>query len=428
MRKGIMNFLAVTWVVFAMCIISPVMAAETVRIGSLFPLSGPLALLGNESFNGAIIAADMVNDKGGLWGKKIEWVKGDAVDPKKAMTECERLINVEKLKLIMGTYGSSLAYAATEVAERNKVLYWEQGGAADPVTERGFKYTFRLLPRASNFGITAAEFANEVIAPKLGIEPKNLKVAVIHEDSLAGTIIGGNAAKRAIELGMKVIAVESYSLKTVDLSPVVMILKDRKPDVLFALQYLQDGLLFYRQAKDMKLNVKAFVGMGACYGMPDFGKAFGDEGNYVFEADPAVGINPNIYSARTKALLQEFKEKFNKKFGHIPAVHASLGFTAAHVLFEDVLPRAGCIDPEAVRKAALGVDIPKGGTIMGYGVKFAPPDHPSAGTNLLAHVVMLQWQEQQLWSVYPKGFAIRDPLLPFPTWEERAKGTYRFTK
>ncbi|NIS59621.1 MAG: ABC transporter substrate-binding protein [Proteobacteria bacterium] len=428
MRKSTIGLLVALLLVFILCASPAVMAAEKVRIGALFPFSGPLALLGQETFNGATVAADIINAKGGLWGKQIEWVKGDGVDPKKAMTECERLISVEGMKLIFGTYSSSRSYAASEVTERNKVIYWEEGAIADPITERGFKYLFRTCPRASQFGIMAVDFAKEVVAPKLGIDPKKLKVAIMFEDSLYGTTVGSNAAQHALKLGMTLVATDSYSLKTVDLSPVVMRFKAREPDVIIATSYLQDGLLFWRQAKEADLNVKAFIGTGACHGMPDWAKTFGDEANYIFNIDPAIGINPDVLSPDTKAVLKEFQEKFNKKFGHLPATHASLGFVGARVLFEKVLPKAGSLDPEAVRNAALEVDIPKGNTIFGFGVKFAPPEHPAAGQNLLAHPALMQWQEQRMWVVYPVEFGIRNPLLPLPTWEQRGKGETSFVK
>jgi len=428
MRKNIIGFFATSLLGFWLCLFPSVASAEKVRIGALFPFSGPLALLGHETFNGATIAADIVNEKGGIWGKQIEWVKGDGVDPKKAMTECERLISVEGLKLIFGTYSSSRSYAASEVAERNRVIYWEQGAIADPITERGLKYLFRTCPRASQFGIMAADFANEVVAPRLGIDPKKLKVAIMFEDSLYGTTVGSNAAKHALKLGMEVVATDSYSHKTVDLSPVVMRFKARGPDVIIATSYLEDGLLFWRQAKEADLNVKAFIGTGACHGMPDWTETFGDDANYIFNIDPAIGINPDVLSLKTKEVLKEFQERFNKKFGHLPATHASLGFVGARVLFEEVLPQAGSLDPEAIRDAALKVDIPKGGTIFGFGVKFAPPSHPAGGQNLLAHPALMQWQEEKMWVVYPVEFGVRGPLLPLPTWEERAKGVTRFVK
>jgi branched-chain amino acid transport system substrate-binding protein len=423
MKKGIRGVLFFTLV---MVIASPALAADTVQIGALFPFSGVLALLGQESYNGATIASDMVNEKGGLWGKKIEWVKGDAVDPKAAMAECERLISVKGLKLIFGTYSSSRSYAASEVSERNKVIYWEQGAIADDITARGFKYLFRTIARAGDFGAMAAEFAHTTVAPKLGIDPKNMKIAIMFEDSLYGTSVGTMAGKRAKELGMQVVASESYSAKTVDLSSIVMKFKSLKPDVIIATSYLEDGLLFWRQAKDLDLNVKAFIGTGACHGMPDWAKTFGQDGDYIFNIDPPIGINPAIYTDAAKARLKEFQDRFNKKFGHLPATHATAGFVAAWLLFNDVLPRAGSLDPEAVRKAALEVDVPKGGTIFGFGVKFAPPDDPSAGQNLRAHPALMQWQDQKMQVVYPADFAVAKPKMPLPTWEQRAKGEYKF--
>jgi branched-chain amino acid transport system substrate-binding protein len=426
MKKSTIGLFVASLLVCVLCISPSVNAAEKVKIGALFPFSGPLALLGQESFNGATVAADIINEKGGLWGKQIEWVKGDGVDPKKAMTECERLISVEGIKLIFGTYSSSRSYAASEVAERNKVIYWEQGAIADPITERGFKYLFRTCPRAGQFGIMAVEFAKEVVAPKLGVDPKQMKVAIMFEDSLYGTTVGSSAAQHALKLGMKVVVTDSYSHKTVDLSPVVMRFKAQGPDVIIATSYLEDGLLFWRQAKEANLNVKAFIGTGACHGMPDWAKTFGDEANYIFNIDPAVGINPGALNPKTKAVLKEFQDKFNKKFGHLPATHASLGFVGAQVLFEEVLPKAGKVDPEAIRKAALTVDIPKGGTIFGFGVKFAPPAHPAAGQNLLAHPALMQWLEQQMSVVYPVEFGVKKPLIPLPTWDQRAKGETSF--
>lgn len=428
MRKQRMGLWMALLFALGMYSFSPAIAAEPYRIGALYPFTGNLALLGNESFNGSTIAEDMVNEKGGINGRKIVWVKADGVDPKKAMTECERLIAVEKVKIITGTYSSSLSYAATEVTERNKVIYWEEGAIADNITARGFKYLFRTISTASGVGKMAANFANEVVAPKLKIDPKKMKVAIMFEDSLYGTTVGNSAVNRVKELGMDLVATESYSAKTVDLSSIVMIFKSKKPDVIIATSYMEDSILFWRQAKDMDLNVKAFIGTGAGHGMPDWAKTFGNEANYIFNGDPPIGFNPKIFIGNTQMLLNDFRERFNKKFGHYPATHATAGFVAGRVLFENVLPKAGSDDPEAVRKAALAVDIPQGGSVFGYGVKFAPPDDPAAGQNLRAHPVIMQWQDQKMVVVHPAGFAVGQPLMPLPTWEERAKGINRFIK
>jgi branched-chain amino acid transport system substrate-binding protein len=141
-----------------------------------------------------------------------------------------------------------------------------------------------------------------------------------------------------------------------------------------------------------------------------------------------VGFNPKIFIGNTQQVLNDFRERFNKKFNHYPATHATAGFVSSRVLFEQVLPKAGSDDPEAVRKAALAVDIPQGGTAFGFGVKFAPPEHAAAGQNLRAHPVLMQWQDQKMVVVHPAAFAVGQPLMPLPTWEQRGKGTTDFIK
>jgi branched-chain amino acid transport system substrate-binding protein len=124
---------------------------------------------------------------------------------------------------------------------------------------------------------------------------------------------------------------------------------------------------------------------------------------------------------RAQAELKAFVERFNKKHGYTPAVHATLGYLGATVLFRDVLPKAGGVDPEKIREVANQLDVPDGDTIMGWGIKFAPPGHRNAGSNLRAYAVMMQWQEQKLHVVWPDKWSTRKVLLPLPTWEERRK-------
>ena len=101
-----------------------VQAQETWRIGALYPLSGNLALLGNENLVGARIAVEMINERGGVAGKKVELVTGDASTPDKAQSEAERLSSLEELKVITGTYSSGLSFAASQVVERRGGIYW----------------------------------------------------------------------------------------------------------------------------------------------------------------------------------------------------------------------------------------------------------------------------------------------------------------
>ena len=405
---------------------SLVNAGGELRIGALYCFSGPLALEGRDSFRGVQIAADRVNEKGGLFGKKIVFVKGDASTPKAAMEEAERLISVEKLDVIIGGFSSSRTYAATQVTEKHKKIFWVTTAIADPITQRGFKYIFRVAARASQYGGNAVNFVEQVVAPKLGIDKKKLRLACVFEDSLYGTTTGSFATKSALQRGMKVVLTESYSSKAVDLSDLVMRLKNAKPDVVFAVSYAPDGLLLWRTFKELDFSPKVFIGGGAIYGMVVWGETFGKEATYVFSSVESPNINIEVLSPKAQATHKDVRRRYEKLYGSRPTEISYCGFLPAQVLFEDVLPRAGSLDPDAVRKVALETNIAANDTVFGYGVKFAQPGHPDMGTDLEAQPWVEQWQMSPegkpfTYVVWPEKMAVRKPMVPMPTWTERRK-------
>lgn len=105
-------------------VMPPAVAQETWKVGALYPLTGGLAVLGNENFEGAQIAVDVINEQGGVAGRKVELVSGDASTPEKAQSEAERLLSIPGVQVITGTYSSGLSYAASQVAERRGAIYW----------------------------------------------------------------------------------------------------------------------------------------------------------------------------------------------------------------------------------------------------------------------------------------------------------------
>jgi branched-chain amino acid transport system substrate-binding protein len=95
-----------------------------------------------------------------------------------------------------------------------------------------------------------------------------------------------------------------------------------------------------------------------------------------------------------------------------------MGFNQSWVFFTDVLPRAikehGGYDPEALRQAALETDIPEGGTIQGYGVKFFPPGTPMSGQNERSSPVVMQYIDGETKIAWPTKIQTADPVLPLP--------------
>ena len=392
-------------------------AKDAIKIGVLLPLSGPLAYEGGEVLKGLEVARVEQNDKGGLLGQPIEFVKGDAVDAKAAVSEAERLINVEGVKVIIGTFSSVLSFAASTVAEKNKVIYWETGAVADTITGRGYQYLFRNPAPASKLARAAARFGTVTAAEMLGIPIKQFKVAVIGEDSSYGKAVSETVKAVVNEVGAELVAFEFYEASTKDLSPLILRLKAKQPDALIPTTYVNDGILLHRQMKQLGLNVKVFVGTGVGHNTDKFKDAVGNDVNGVVVSGwPSLTINSE-YAKGLPRFVEQYKKVFKED---IKSPHPFGNYNGGWLLWR-VIERAKSTDPEAIRTAALALDEREGFEPIGWGVKFAAPGEPAAGQNTRAEWFVEQWQNGKLNTIWPpaakaKGVKV---LLPFPKWSER---------
>jgi branched-chain amino acid transport system substrate-binding protein len=414
-------FISLTFLLFILTTgyFSELNAQSEVRIGTIFPLTGPLALLGNESFEAADLAREMVNEKfGGVLGKKVVFIKADAPDATSGTNEANRLITQENLKVLIGTYASSISLAASAVAERNKVIYLEVIAASDEINQRKFKYVFRTNENASDLGGAAAKFASDVVASELKINPKQLRVAIIHEDSAFGTSVGKGVKRVADQEELKVVTFDNYKATSVDLSSLVLRIKALNPDVIIATSYINDAVLFWKTCKQLGLRPKAMIGTSAGHGLPDFARILGPDSEGVFASEAPALVNPAGLKEQARILDKEFRERWMAKKGRMPAGHAYRAFTGTWVLLTEVLPKAGSMDPEKIREAFLKVDLPFGSLINGLGAKYLPPDDPNAGLNERRLAGIQQWQDGKIVQVWPTNLATAKwKNIPLPPWK-----------
>jgi len=386
--------------------------AQDLKIGVIQPLSGPMALLGKYSLEGSEVARLELNGKGGLLGKKVEFIIVDAPDAKAAAAAAEKLCTVDKVKVIMGTYSSSLSYAATNVADKYGVVYWELGAISDDITARGFKYVFRTCPAASMYSYSALKCMSEYLAPKLGKKPNQIKLGLVFEDSLFGTTQAKFGYEAAKKYGMPVVANIPYNAKSTDLTPVILRLKAAKPDFLLYPGYFTDQVLFVRQSKELDFNYKIALTTGGS-GLKDFGKALGDDSDGVgLVGFTSMDVNPKFAKGVKEFAALHIKLLKKEADGPYPLMN----YMGTKVLFK-AIQKGGALEPEAVRKGALSIDIPAEGTETGGGVKF----DPKTGQNLRAITPVAQWQNQQMPTVWPENAAIAKMIFPLPTWAERKK-------
>ena len=191
-------------------------ADKVIKIGALFPLTGPAAVSGQNCVNSVLAAADVINKansdinaplaakEGLLDGYKIEIIKADHQGkPDVAKSEAERLYNQEKVFAVIGCYNSSATKPASAVAERAKKIFMCGCSSSAALTERDYKYFFRHAPTdaiESKEFVEYIEYLNK--EKKAGIKTLGL----IYENTEFGKHAAEEAHKAAKHSGLKVVA------------------------------------------------------------------------------------------------------------------------------------------------------------------------------------------------------------------------------
>ncbi|RJQ58750.1 MAG: ABC transporter ATP-binding protein [Desulfobacteraceae bacterium] len=399
--------------------------AKEIKIGVIFDYTGPYAAGGSEpGAVGTKIAIDMINERGGVEGYKINAIYTDAQSKVEvAINEAERLLNQEKVDLILGLYASGQCVPLAAKVDAQKKFMWANiCVASDVLKRRNLEYVFRPQVHSDQYGLASPDFIAHYAKSRLGKEVKDVRVAIIHEDGPygAGIALGNEVGAKAH--GMNIVLKEGYAATAPDLSSLVTKLKRARPDVILHTGYNPDITLLLRQGRELGLKFKALIGHGAGYAQIDkLIATFGEDVNYTFNVDPVAAqlLNPKSLAPGLGDLAAEMVKRYIaiKGVKEVPP-HASMGFNHTWIFLTDVLPRAitkyGGYDPESLRKAALDSDIPDGGTIQGYGVKFFPPGHELSGQNERSAPVVMQYVDGKTKIVWPVALQTIDPILPLP--------------
>jgi len=398
---------------------------KKIKIGVVFDLTGPLAGGGSElNYVGAKIILDHFA-KTGVEGYKIEAVYADAQSkPDIAINESVRLLEQEKVDMVLGFFSSAQCVPVAARVEQLRKFMWMTTCISSAVfNEKGYKYVFRPQASGDQFGMMTMDFIAQNAKAKFGKEAAELRVAIIHEDGAYGVDVSRGNEVGAKKAGFNVVMKEGYSATAPDLSALVTKLKRAKPDVIFHTGYNPDITLLLRQAREQGLKFGALMGHGAGYGVYEkLKEGMGADATYIFNTDP-ISIwlaNQKTMDPKLPPVIKMVGEEFDKiRPGvAIRSAHVGIGASNTYVFMSDVLPRAikkyGGVDPDALRKAALDTDIPEGGTMLGFGVKFYGEGTPMAGQNERSFPVVIQYLDDKSSVVWPKSQAQREAVLPLP--------------
>ncbi|UCH41584.1 MAG: ABC transporter substrate-binding protein [Gammaproteobacteria bacterium] len=396
-------------------------AVDSVKIGVLYPLTGPVAQVGKDAVAAVETAVDIINNShdidmplakqaglSGLGGAKITIVVGDhGGKPDVGVGETEKMINNDKVHAMFGAYYSSVTGAASQVAERARIP-WVNGESTSPkLTTRGFKYFFRVTPHDGEFTQLMFEFLNDFNQKHGG---KLKSVGIIHEDTLWGSDSGSTQEKMAKEQGYQVLEKISYKAKTTTLNSEVQRLKAKNADVLMPSSYTSDAFLFLNTAKELDYNPKLLVAQNAGYTDPKFIETMGSKAEGVITRSP---FNTDL--AKTIPLIGKVNELFKTHSGgrdlsDVPA-RAFTGFMA----LANAINNAGSTDPKKIQQALQQLNMGPESLIVPYrGIKFGKD-----GQNTKTRGILMQVQNGKYCTVYPFELAACELMYPMPSWSEK---------
>jgi branched-chain amino acid transport system substrate-binding protein len=390
-RYGLIGVLILA-VLAAACASVAAAGSVPLRVGAIFPLSGSTAPDSTDEYLGATLAAQMVNAQGGIGGRAITLDVRDVEDQSQIPAAVSSL-HADGVPVVLGAYSSQLSIPAAAAVSAAGMVYWETGAVADRVTGQGSPLVFRVGVNGAELGANSGKFMLQELVPRMGIPIDRIRVSLVTAGDDYGQSVA-DATRTALEAGGLRISGESvYNPYTPDWTPVMRALAAAKPDILVLSSHIQDGIAFRRAFLAAGLQVKVFMGTTMAQCDQDFGNVLGSAAVGVFASDrPQGDFNPAALDPRARALYNRFAAVWKQRTGEAaPTEEGIAGFSAAWVLFADVLDKAGDGTAQSIAAAARALDLPGGSLPNGGGVLFSTAAG-QLGQNIRAAAVVWQWQ------------------------------------
>jgi branched-chain amino acid transport system substrate-binding protein len=309
-------------------------AAGDIVIGHYASMTGNTAHFGQDTDKAARLAADQINEAGGVLGRKLKIVtldtRGDGADAANAVT---RLIDVEHATAILGEVASSLSLQGGPIAQRRKIPMVSPSSTNPKVTQIG-DYVFRVCYIDPFQGKVMAQFARNTL--------KLDKVAILKDvknDYSKG--LAEAFQKAFVALGGSIAAEQSYSAGDTDFSAQVTAIKGSAAQAIWVPGYYSEVASIARTAQRLGLKLPLLGGDGW-----DAPELFGIAGDSLNGSYFSNHFAPDQASPKA----QKFVTDFTAKYGQAPTGLGALGYDGVLVI-ADALKRAGSAEPSRLRDA-----------------------------------------------------------------------------
>ncbi|HEV8676490.1 MAG TPA: amino acid ABC transporter substrate-binding protein [Methylomirabilota bacterium] len=373
---------------------APSLAQGPIRIGASLSLTGTYAAPGQNHHRGYQLCVKQVNDKGGVLGRKIEFVLyDDQSQPATGVRLYEKLITQDKVDLVLGPYSSPISEAVANVNEKYKTPMVAPMASTTSIFKKGRKFIFMVQSPAEVYLEGLLD-----VAAKKGLKT----VALINEDTLFPKATIQGTVELAKKKGLQVVFVEAYPKGNTDFSAILTKVGASKPDVLGAATYFDDAVAITRQMKELNVNPKMY-GVTVGGDLPKFYELLGKNAEFVYGASQ---WEPELPYPGSKEFVEAHRREFP---GADLSYHTAGGYAGCQILVE-AIRQAGSLDGEKIREAILKLDL---NTVYG-GFKVDPD-----GFQISHKMIMFQWQEGKKVIVWPDELATGPIRFPTPPWPQR---------
>ena len=276
---------------------APALAADNIKVGAAFALSGSIAVYG-EGFKKCVdLAVEEINAKGGIKGKKIEIVYEDnKSNPKDCVSAVRKLISVDRVPVIFGPAGSSNFMAAAPVAQESRVVMLSAQGTAEKLTQAG-KYIFRIIPSNSKQGQRLA---------KLAFDQGYRRLPVMYINNDWGLDLKDGFVTSFRKMGGVVTDIIPFDEKKTDYRTELLRAAKGNPRAIVKLTYINEGAVQFKQAYELGIKTQWLCGSAAR--APKMVELAGKAAEGVMGTYPSVPQDTKAY--------QTFKTAYQNKYGN----------------------------------------------------------------------------------------------------------------
>lgn len=291
---------------------------KEIKIGVILPLTGDLAEPGTKAFNGIKLAIDAYNDtKPEIPISLI--VEDSKANPTEGVNAINKLININKVKIVLGDLTSGVTLAIAPIAERHKVVVLAPG-ASNPKVRNAGDYIFRNW--------ASDNFDGEVMAKYLANKPDKRKAAVIYVNNEYGTELANAFEETFIKNGGSIVLKEKYDQGATDFRSVLAKMKAANFDCVYLPGQPRENGLMIRQLKEMAINTTVTANLSV--ESPDFYAIAGEGGKGIIFSTPAFDSDTN------KKDIKIFVEQYESKFKMKPDAVAGHGYDAANIMIQAI--------------------------------------------------------------------------------------------